>query len=118
MKIAILVLHLFGGGRFLLVPGTVLHITIFPHEATDFTSSFLGKLFFTDVSNGFVAVVKIYNAKQLSETLTERKHSTAQWVCRCSRKISDVQIGRKGGNGIKVNGQVTANRFWKKKSRK
>ena len=43
---------------------------------------------------------------------------SAQWVWRCSRKISDVQIGRKGGNGIKVNGQVTANRFWKKKSRK
>ena len=42
--------------------------------------------------------------------------STLVW--RCSRKISDVQIGRKGGNGIKVNGQVTANRFWKKKSRK
>ena len=80
LKIAILVLHLFGGGMFLLVPGTVLHITIFPHEATDFTSSFLGKLFFTDVSNGFVAVVKIYNAKQLSETLTERKHSTGVYL--------------------------------------
>ena len=42
----------------------------------------------------------------------------AQWVCRRSRKNSDVQIGRKGGNGIKFNGQVTAKRFWKKKSRK
>ena len=43
---------------------------------------------------------------------------SAQWVCRRSRKNSDVQIGRKGGNGIKFNGQVTAKRFWKKKSRK
>ena len=45
-------------------------------------------------------------------------NNNAQWVCRRSRKNSDVQIGRKGGDGIKFNGQVTAKRFWKKKSRK
>ena len=67
---------------------------------------------------------KLNNVK-LSQNRTLNKRSKeinetciAQWVCRCSRKISDVQIGRKGGNGIKFNGQVTAKRFWKKKSRK
>ena len=43
---------------------------------------------------------------------------TAQWVSRYSLSLSDFQIGRKGGNGIKFNGMVTAKRFWKKKSRK
>ena len=44
--------------------------------------------------------------------------SNAHWVSRSSVTISDFQIGMKGGNGIKVNGKVTANRFRKKKSRK
>ena len=43
---------------------------------------------------------------------------SAQWVSRYSLSLSDFQIGRKGGNGIKFNGMVTAKRFWKKKSRK